>query len=161
MAEIKVVEEKQEVVEQLNAGIELEPKYAQKFFISNILSRVFSYLLAWDYSKNEPVKLSATADGMLKVSAMAVVNTHNYTFTGQASDEYGAALDFGRIVNTVDVFVFNNDAIIKRSVDGTTYDSEIKVPAGGMYSFDCSTKSILIKNATAGATATYQIVGWY
>jgi hypothetical protein len=161
MAEVKVVEEKQEVVEQLNSGANLEPIFVRKFFISNILSRVFSYLFAWNYDKNEPVKLSATADGMLKVSATAVVNTHNYTFTGEASDDYETALDFERIVNTVDVFIFDNDAIIKRSVDGTIYDSEIKVPAGGMYSFDCNTKSILIKNATEGATAKYQIVGWY
>jgi hypothetical protein len=161
MAEVKVVEEKQEVVEQLNSGANLEPTFVKKFFISNILSRAFSYLFGWNYDKNEPVKLSATADGLLRVSATAVVNTHNYTFTGQASNDYEIALDFGRIVNSVDIFIFDNDAVIKRSSDGVTYDSEIRILGDTVYSFDCSTKSILIKNATPGATASYQIVGWY
>ena len=161
MAEIRVVEEKQEIIEQLSEGLKLDPEFVRKFFTSNIVQRVLSYLFAWDYDKNVPVKLTATADGLLRVSATQVVNQHNVSFVGTASDNYGAPIDFGRIVNTVDIFIFDNDAVIKRSVDGEVYDSEIIVLANTVYSFDCNTKAIMIKNRVAGANASYQIVGWY
>jgi hypothetical protein len=161
MAKVTVTEEHQEVVEQLNEGSNYDPKYIQKFFISNILSRIFAYLFGWDYEANRPVKLSCTSDGLLKVSATAGVNEHNITFSGNAPDTYGTPHDFGRIVRVVDVVVRNNDAVIQRSLDGVVWDDEITVWTDSGYSFDCNTRYVRIKNKTAGSTAVYQFVGWY
>lgn len=86
---------------------------------------------------------------------------NNDTKAGNAADDYGTALAFDATCETVDVFVFDNSAIIKRTPDGTTYDDEIEVPANTMYSFTCKTHSINIKNKTASSTARYQIVGYY
>jgi hypothetical protein len=151
----------QEVVEQLNEGISLDPQYIQKFFVSNILSRIMAYLFGWDYIANRPVKLQCSSDGLLKVQATAGVNEHNITFSGNAPDTYGTPLDFGRIVRTVDVAISNYDAVMCRSLDNVVYDDEFTVFKDMIYSFDCNTRYIKIKNRTAGSVAVYQIVGWY
>ena len=86
----------------------------------------------------------------------------NDTKAGTAADAYlGTPLAFDKVCETVDVFIFTNAAIVKRSRDGTNWDDEFEAPADTMYSFDCKTHSINIKNKTAGNNAVYSIVGFF
>jgi len=85
----------------------------------------------------------------------------NDTKTGNAPDSYGTALAFDAVCHSVDVFVFDNAALVKRTWDGTNYDDEFEIPADSVFSFDAKTHSINIKNKTSGSTARYSIIGWY
>lgn len=160
MPEIDVKEKYQNLIEQLNEGLNLDPKYVERFFISNIVNRVISYLMAFDVTTNLPIRLRATKDGCLKVALVGAGFNYNQTFSGKSTDTE-TTLEFSHTVSRVDIWVENNDMIIKRSSDGVSYDDEITLRAGTFYSFDCVTKSIQVKNATTGADADYQIVGWY
>lgn len=136
-----------------------DPPYVKRFFISNIFSRVFAHLIGWTGAK--AIKLKCTSAGELKVATTTTGFEHNDTKIGNAPDSYGTALAFDQVASRVDVRIWDNAAIIKRSVDGVTYDDEIEVPANTLYSFDCSTHSINIKNKTATQVARYSISGWF
>jgi len=157
---IDVKEEWQNLIEQLNSGLNLDPKYLQRFFTSNIVQRSLAYLLAFEVFSGLPQKLTCTSDGCLRVAPLGSGYEHNITLTGDATDDY-TILDFGRVVSRVDMWIDNNDIVISRSLDGSVYDDEITIKANAFYSFDCKTRTIKVKNKTAGSTSTYQIVGWY
>jgi hypothetical protein len=158
---VKVEEVVQLVDEQLSEGVTLEPRYIQRYFIDNVLKRVLAYLFGWDYISNTPVRLKANPDGTLRVSAVSVPFSVNDVKSGNAPDAYGAALAFDQDCGEVDIFIWDNPALVQRSADGVTFQDEIEISAGTMYSFTATTRSIRIKNKTAGAVARYQIVGWY
>jgi len=160
MADIPIKEEHQNLIEQLNEGLNLDPKYIQRFFITNLVTRSIAYLMAFDVTSDFPVKIRATSDGSLKVATTGIAYEHNQTLKGTCSDTE-QELTFNQVVSRVDIWVKDNDMIISRSYDGLTYEDEIEISAGSFYSFDCKTKSIKVKNAVSGANATYQIVGWY
>jgi hypothetical protein len=158
---VKTEEVVQIVDEQLSEGAQFEPRYAQRYYIDNILKRVFAYIFGWDYINNVPVRLKANQDGTLRVSSVSIPFSVNDTKSGNAPDTYETPLTFDQDCGEVDVFIFDNAALIQRSTDGTTWQDEIEIPANTMYSFSATTRAIRIKNKTAGSTARYQIVGWY
>jgi len=157
---IRVEEEFQHLDEQLSSDLNLDPRYLQRFFTSNIVQRALAYLLAWNYSTREPVRLTATSDGALRVSLTATGFEHHHRASGDATDTW-TEIDIGTIAGRIDVWAWDADLLIDRSVDGITWDGEIKIPADSFYSFDCRTRKIRVKNADAGVTARYQVVGWY
>jgi hypothetical protein len=157
---LTISEESQEIKENgLLEDYTYEPKQVRSFFISNILQRVFAHLIGW--SEDGARKLRCTTAGELKVATVGAGYEHNTTSTGNAPDTYGTAIDFGLNCSRVDIAVFNNSMILKRSTDGVTYDSEIEIPANSFYSFDCVTRYFNIKNKTALSVARYQVTGWY
>jgi len=160
MPDIKTEEIWQNLIEQLNSDINTDPKQVQRFFINNIVQRVFAYLYAFETLSGFPKKLTCTSDGCLRVASIGSGYEHNITFSGDASDDY-TELDFGRRVSRIDMWIDNYDAVITRSVDGVVYDDEIVIKANTFYSFDCVTSKIKIKNRTSGSNASYQIVGWF
>lgn len=85
----------------------------------------------------------------------------NDTKSGNAPDAYGVAIALDAICENVDVFIFDNAAMVKRTRNGTNWDDPFEVPANTCFSFECKTHSINIENKTAGSIARYSIVGWY
>ena len=85
----------------------------------------------------------------------------NDTKAGDAPDAYGAAIAFDKICETVDIFLWDKPAMVKRSRDGVNWDDEFEVPADSMYSIDCKTHSVKIENKTPTEIARYQFVGWF
>ncbi|MEM1558218.1 MAG: hypothetical protein QXG12_06470 [Thermoproteota archaeon] len=160
MREVKVEEKIQKLLEQLNTGAEFSPSYVDEFFTSNIVKRVLAYLMAWDYLNNQAVKLQATPDGILRVSALPAFFTVNECFQGTAPDEYGIPIEFSAIVHHVDIWVYNHDIVLQRSVDGMLWYGEIILSSDSYYGFDAVTKYIRLKNAESGLAGSYQIVGW-
>jgi len=132
------------------------PAYPRRWFSSNFLQRGLSYLLGWTGSRF--VRIAVTDAGWVKTTASPVTYEHNETFSGNAADTY-TTHTFSSICSEVDVFVWDNAAIIQRSYDGAVYDDEIEISANTVYSFTIQTTSIRIKNKTAGNVARYQIVG--
>jgi len=163
MAEKKVISPVEEIQDIKDNGLilpfTLVPSFVRRFFVSNIFTRTFAQVLGWTGSKN--VLLSATDSGYLKVSSTGTVNEHNETAAGNAPDAYGAAIDLSRLCPTVDIFTYDFACIIKRSLDDVTYDDEIELPPNFMYSFDCDTRYIKIKNKVALSVCRYTIIGWY
>ena len=85
---------------------------------------------------------------------------HQEPKTGDAPDIYGAEITFAQKVMRLDIFIWDNDVMFKRSPDGITFDPEEEIPQG-FYSVDAETLSFNIQNKTTGLTARYQVVGWY
>lgn len=137
--------------------LEFEPPHPKKIFTPNIVHRTLAWLVGW-YGK-DLIRVQVTSDGALKTAEAGLAIEHNETFAGTGSDT-DVESAFTTTSPVIDVFVWDFPAIFKRSNNGTTYDSDIEIPAGTMYSFDCRTKSTKIKNKTAGSNARWQIVGW-
>lgn len=145
--------------EGLGLPLTLLPQTLRRFFVSNIFTRAFAQLLGWTGTKN--VLLTATESGYLKVSSTGTVNEHNVVKSGNAPDAYGVAQDLGTLCVTVDIFTWDKACYVKRSIDGVTYGDEIEIPANAVYSFDCDTRYVNIKNKVAGQVCRFQFIGWY
>lgn len=157
---IPVREEIQKIVDELlTEDYPFEPEQPYVYFLSNVITRVFAHLHA--RSTTGVKKLVCTEAGVLKTAPTGTGFEYNDVWSGSAPDAYGTAKTFDSVASRVDVFTWDNSAIIKRSLDGTVYQDEIEVPANFYYSFDGSTHSINIKNKTAGAVARFQIIGWW
>jgi len=158
--EITVTEEYQNIIENdFHEDLDFDPPQPVRFYISNIFQRTFARLIG--FFGKIPKRIQCTSAGILKVAPTGTGFDDNDTKSGNAPDTYGSALVFDKICSRIDVWIWNNDAIIKRTKDGVTWDDEIEIPANTYYSFDCTTHSINIKNKTGGSIARYQIVGWY
>jgi hypothetical protein len=138
---------------------DLDPKYVPWMYISNIIQRVFARTLG--QGPFGPVPIRCNEDGSLYVAGLGGGYTRNETKTGNAPDAYGAAIAFKAAMGRVDLFVFDQSAIFKRTRDGVTWDDEIEVWKDSFYSFDCTTLQFNVKNKTAGLVARYQAIGWY
>jgi hypothetical protein len=145
--------------EGLGLPLSLLPQTVRRIFVNNIFTRTFAQLLGWTGTKN--VLLTATESGYLKVSSTGTVNEHNVVKSGNAPDAYGAAEDLANLCVTVDIFTWDKACYVIRSIDGVTYGSDIEIPANAVYSFDCDTRYIKIKNKAAGQVCRFQFVGWY
>lgn len=85
---------------------------------------------------------------------------HQEIKAGDAPDVYATDIAFAQKVMRLDIFIWDNDALFKRSPDGITMDPETEIPQG-FYSVDAETKSFNVQNKSSGQTARYQVVGWY
>jgi hypothetical protein len=158
---IRIEEEYQEIIEQLSAGLNFDPAYVRKFFTSNIVQRVLAYLFGFNKYTGLPVKLKCDSEGVLYVNARTMLFQNNITKTGIASDTWSYPITFDQICGRVDIWIWDNPALIQRSVDGATWQDTIELGANSFYSFDANTLAIRIMNKTAGYNARYQIIGWY
>lgn len=157
---VRVEEIHQKLDEQLSADVNLDPKYVQQFFTSNLVQRVLAYLFGWNYLTREPQKVSVTSDGSLRVAVTATALEHYSVHKGTAGDEWTLIL-FPYVVARVDVWIKDAGAVIDHTLDGELWDGEIDLDINSFYSFDCKTKAIRVKNKVSGQNAYYQIVGWY
>jgi len=151
----------QKVDEQLSAGASFIPKYVREYFIDNLLKRVFAYLFGWDIETGEPRKVAVNPDGSLRVTVTGESLSINDTKTGTAPDAYGARVDFDVVVSRIDIFIWDNAALLMRSMDGNIFMDEIEIPANSFYGIDARCHSFKIKNKSVGFPAVYQIIGWY
>lgn len=145
--------------ENLFEVLGLDPKYVPWMYISNIIQRVFARTLG--QGPFGPVPIKCNEEGSLYVAGLGGGYTRNEVKSGNAPDAYGAAIPFSGAMGRIDLFVFDQGAIVKRSRDGVTWDDPIELWKDSFYSFDCTTLQFNIKNKTAGLIARYQAIGWY
>ena len=157
---LKATEEWQEIKNvDIKEDIEFDPPSAFRWFISNLVHRVFAFLFGWDGKK--PVRVKCSPAGEVYVRAQYAAYTHNQTFSGTVTGSTPVEHEFSEVCSRIDVFIFDNDAYIQRSTDGITYEDEIKIVGGMFYSFDADTKFIRIRPVVSTSTVNYQVVGWY
>ena len=158
MAKITPEELVQNVEEFLLEDLKFDPPQVRRFYTSNIFSRTFSHIVGWTGRRAR--MLRCTEAGELKTAPTSTGIETNDSKPGNAPDDYAGMITFDQVASRLDIFIWNNPAIIKRSLDGLTYQDEIEVPAG-FYSVDAVTVGFDIKNESAGAVARYQVVGWW
>lgn len=156
---IKLEEMIQHIREKLLEDMDFDPKQVRRFFVSNIFTRTFAHLVAWTGTRAK--RLLCTGAGILKVAPLGTGFEHNETHTGTGADDPGDEWQFTETCSRVDVFVFDNPAMVRRKIEGGIWEDWFEVPASGFYSFDCTTDWINIKNKTAAANARYSINGWW
>lgn len=145
--------------ENLFETLDLDPKYLPWMYISNIIQRVFARTLG--QGPFGPVPIRCNEDGSLYVAGLGGGYTRNEVKSGSAADDWIAAVEFSATMGRIDLFVFDQGMIFKRSRDGVTWDDEIELWKDSFYSFDCKTLQFNIKNKTGGLTARYQTIGWF
>jgi len=158
MAEITPEERVQKVKAHLLEDLEFEPEQVRNFFVTNLFQRAFSHLVGWTGKKSR--MLRCTAAGELKTAPTSTGIEHNDTKSGDAPDTYGAMQTFDQVASRLDIFIWDNPALFKRSLDGSTYEDAIEVPVG-FYSVDAVTAGFTIQNETEFSVARYQVVGWW
>ena len=158
MAEITPEERVQKVKAHLLEDLEFEPAKVRNFYTSNIFGRAFAHLVGWTGKRARVLR--CTEAGELKTAPTSTGIEHNDTKAGDAPDNWGAAILFDQIASRLDIFIWDNPAIFKRSLDGSVYDDDIEV-SPGFYSIDAVTHSFNIKNVTALSVARYQVIGWW
>ena len=159
--EVRYEERKQILNEDLSSGLDFEPSYVREYVVDNIVKRVLSYLIAWDESTGEPVKVRALADGSIKVTSRPVIFTSNVSYEVEVNGSSYVELDFGRHVSRVDIFNSDFDLEFSRSYDGITWQGSIKLVANMYYSFDAMTYKLRFKAVNEGDSGVIQVVGWW
>jgi hypothetical protein len=145
--------------ETFTEDVDYDPPRPLRFFIDNLFRRVLAHLVG--YTGRTSVRLRCTSAGELKVATVGAGYEYNDTKSGNAPNTYGAAIQFDKTVSRVDIWIWDNAAIFKRTSDGLVWNDEIEIPANTTFHFDASTHSFNIKNKTAGSVARYQVVGWW
>ena len=158
MAEITPEERVQKIKAQLGEDLAFEPERVRNFFTSNIFTRTLAHLVGWTGKRAK--LLRCTQAGELKTAPTSTGIEHNDVKSGDAPDDYAAAIEFDQVASRLDVLIFDSPAMFKRSLDGSVFEDEIEVPVG-FYSVDCVTHSFNIKNKTPLSVARYQVVGWW
>jgi len=157
--EIKVVKETDELTDNgLSINLSHRLGRFRKWFISNIFDRSLSYLVGWTGSNAK--MLLCTEAGILKTSGEGSIFDVNETLTGTSTNAFVSLTPFTSICSLIDVWVSSNNVTIQRSRDGVIYDDAIPLLKDVFYSFDCSTKDVMIKSTAAGVHGTVQVVGW-
>ena len=158
MAEITPEERVQKVKAHLLEDLEFEPEQVRNFYTTNIFGRALAHLVGWTGTKAR--MLRCTAAGELKVAPTSTGIEHHDTGSGSGPDAWGGTKYFDQIASRVDIFVWDNPLLIRRTPIVGTWEDEIEVPVG-FYSIDAVTAGYQIQNKTEGQVARYQVVGWW
>ncbi len=137
-----------------------EPEYVQEFYITNIIRRVLAHLFAEDETSGNPVRLKATAGGILKVSSLpAVLDT--YEVSKQSVPAGGSVtITFTSAVSRVEIWTYGAAMQIEKSTDGTVFGGVIEIPSGSYYSFDSTTLAVRVTNTDTANAQDIQVAGW-
>lgn len=133
------------------------PYFRTNNFIQNTLSR----LVGWYPTQEDWRRIIIDAQGRLEVSTIQASYDAQDVKSGNAPDAYAAAIAFNSIVKRLDIFIWDNAAMVKRTADGVAWNDEFEVPANTILNLDATTHSINIENKTAGNVARYQFIGWW
>lgn len=145
--------------ENLFEPIPLEPQYVRHMYVDNVVTRTLARVVA--QGPYGPVVIRANEQGYLYVAGLGGGYKRNEVKKLTAPDNYATPISFSQPVGRMDIYVFDNRVIFKRSYDGQTWDDEWEIFADSMLSIDVLTKSFNVKNATTGAPARLQVVGYY
>jgi len=61
----------------------------------------------------------------------------------------------------IDVFIFNNDALVSWSHDGQFWTTERRFVAGSISSIDVQVKRFRVRNRTVGQVAHFELTGYF
>lgn len=139
----KVEEVLQRIEEELGDEIEVIPQHVRRYGITNLFSRVFSYLLA-KKSDGKYIQLQATIAGALKVASVGAGLEKSEVLTGTATDTLSAAIPFTQAVSRLHVGCTSYELLLYHSPDEVTYYGPIRCYDFYPNIFDISCKAIKV-----------------
>ncbi len=144
---------------QLEVDLKFSIGRFSKWFISNVFGRALSYLVGWTGSTAK--MLRCTSGGILKVAIAGIIYEYNDVKTGTSANAYTGGIAFDDIASKVEIWAYTNDVLVKRSVDGVSFQDEWIIESGGYHEIEGSTLEMDIKSKVGGVHSTYQIIGWW
>jgi len=146
----------QRVNEKIGSELDVSPSHIFRYGVNNIFQRTFAYLLAWR-STGEPIKLTATSGGLLKVAISGAGFEKVSTLTGTATVDWSAVLEFDFVPNRIRFESLDYPYIAKFSVDNVTWSDAVYIDEGTPRDFDINAKYIKVRRY-GGTNAQYWIV---
>ena len=134
------------------------PSQIPAFYTTNIIQRALAHLVAYT-EDDDPIRVRATEEGLLKVSAYPAVYEDYDVFEGTAMDDYDptTTYEFDKSYNRFDIFLEGGDVFISFKKANDVWGKDIPLPEG-YHSIDFSGKGIKIKNKEAGVSVRYYII---
>ena len=146
------------------------PSHIRRWFVNNILRRMFAYLVGFDGSKFKLLRV--TPGGILKVGVSGAGYSAYESNPSQVNHEdwvtvVAAATSvetFSAVVASVLVRVKDFDMVCEISTDGITYGQKFILLGfvNEAFSLDISAKLVRFRNANTGGAAngSYQVMGF-
>jgi len=150
----------QRIDEDLLTDLTQDPSQIRRWFVDNVFRRSLSYLVGFDGDTKARI-LRCTTSGLLK-TAPTTTGLEDYTVkTGTGADTYTAGNTYTFTVgySRWDILIEDNDAVISWSDEAGTWGGDVILTLG-WHSIDLVKWGIRIKNRTAAANTTYQIVAF-
>ena len=147
----------QRVEEEIGEEISAYPTKVRRYGVNNIFQRTFAYLLGWQ-SNGKPIKVGATAGGLLKVALSGAGFEDIDTLTGTATVNWSSSLSFAWTPNRIRFEALDYPYIAKFSKDGVTWSDEIYVDGDMPRDFDINAKYVKVRRY-GGTDAQYWIIG--
>ena len=147
----------QRVEEEISDEINVYPTKVRRYGVNNIFQRTFAYLLGWQ-SNGKPIKVGATAGGLLKVAVSGAGFEDIDTLTGTATANWSSSLSFAWTPNRIRFEALDYPYIAKFSKDGVTWSDEIYVDGDMPRDFDINARYVKVRRY-GGTDAQYWIIG--
>jgi len=147
----------QRVEEKIGKELNVVPSHVFRYGVNNIFQRSFAYLLGWK-TNGEPVKISATESGLLKVGISGAGFEEIDVIKGTATANWSGTLEFAWIPNRIRFEAVDYPYIAKFSKDNVTWSEEIYVDGDTPRDFDINAKYVKVRRY-GGSDATYWIIG--
>jgi len=152
------------------AEYKYKPAYIRRWFVNNIIRRMFSYLVGFDGTKHRALR--CTTGGILKVASVGAgwdkyesnpsqtVHEDWVTVSGTATSEE----TFSEVMSSIFIRCKDYEMVAEISVDGITYGHRflIRGDIDEALSIDISTKKVRMRNKVTDGTqnGSYQIMGF-
>jgi len=154
----KVEEIKQRIDEDLNIDLVQYPSAIKRWFTTNLLQRVLSYLVAFT-EEGAAIKLKATASGLLKIAVSGTGFEFVTVKTGTAGISESAAIVFDEVVSRIRFVAVDYDMLFRPSRDGVIFQDQIYIFAGKDFQLDLVCKAFKVQRVTIN-DASYRIEGY-
>lgn len=135
-----------------------DPQNIRRYFTSNIFQRCLSHLFGRGNSKSYPIRCTE-AGALHNASIGGGFNYHSMTYHTMTVDT-SYDITFDPRAGRIDLWVYDNDAMITFSGGGSPLEDYWLIEAGAYYSFDVNADIFSIKNATAGANTRFRVVAF-
>jgi len=147
----------QRVEEEIGEEITAYPQHVRRYGVNNIFQRAFAYLLGWQ-SNGKPIKVGATAGGLLKVAISGAGFEQIDTLEGTAGVEWSATLEFAWTPNRIRFEALDYPYLAKFSTDGVTWSDAVYVDGDMPRDFDINARYVKVRRY-GGTNAKYFIIG--
>lgn len=150
----------QNFIAELSADLNVDPAQARQYFLSNLVGRELSYLMAWRYDTGNPTRVRTNPDGSLRVSSTGTVFSDNYSTQLNLGAGASQTINFPKATSRLDIWAVATDLSVERSIDGNVFQDGILVYSGGYLSVDANQLAVKVTNVSGSVNNTGQVVGW-
>jgi len=146
----------QRLEENIGSELKVYPSHVYRYGVNNIFQRTFAYLLGWQMS-GEPIKLTATRTGLLKVAVSGGGFEEVDTLTGVATAEWSDVLEFAFVPFRIRFEAIDYPYCAMFSIDGVKWSDAVYVDGETPRDFDVNAKYIKVRRY-GGTDAKYWVI---